>query len=112
MCQLTINIHSVANRNSPTVKTVFAMIVVVDRRERTFRVNCTSTGGRALNMPVTGPGASFLSSIQAVGDPQGIGNDMFSVSTNGRLDGDAYLCRASNGVSPDLNNNIELRGSY
>ena len=91
------------------------MIVVVDRRERTFRVNCTSTGGRALNMSVTGPDASFLSSIQAVGDPQGMGNDMFSVSTNviqGRLDGDAYLCRASNGVSPDLNKSIELRGSY
>ena len=89
------------------------MIVVVDRRERTFRVNCTSTGGRALNMSVTGPGASFLSSIQAVGDPQGMGNDMFSVSTNviqGRLDGDAYLCSASNGVSPDLNNSLELRG--
>ena len=45
-------------------------------------MGCTSTGGRALSMRVTGPDGfnSDLNNIQAVGDPQRIGGDDFSAS--------------------------------
>ena len=89
----------------------------MDRRKGTFQVKCISSGGRALNMSITGPEKHKhkLSSIEAVGDPQGMGNDMFSVSSINILsrgqDGHVYQCTASNGVSPDPANSTELRGS-
>ena len=79
-------------------------------------MKCISSGGRALNMSITGPEKHKhkLSSIEAVNDPQGIGNDMFSVSSINILsgqDGAVYQCTASNGVSPDPTNSTELKGS-
>ena len=48
-------------------------------------------------------------------DPQRIGDDEFSASTDvisGGRDGDIYQCTASNGVSSDPTNSVELRGGW
>ena len=69
----------------------------------TFRVRCTSTGGRVLNMSVTGPDfKSDLSNIQAVGTLMRMGNDSYTATTGsiiGGSSGQYYNCTASNGVS-------------
>ena len=99
---------------SPPVSSVTASIDVVSRRLGTFRVRCTSSGGRALNMSITGPGFSEdLDNIQAVGTPQRMGSDSFSgsiVIISGGSDGQVYECTASNGVSSDPTGSVELRG--
>ena len=87
-----------------SVKSVLASIVMVSEREGTFRVQCTSTGGRPLSMTVTGPlGKKYnlIASIQSVGDPQGMGDDEFTASTgvlSGAMNGDVFQCRVSSGV--------------
>ena len=96
---------------------MLATLVVVSRRKKTFRVQCTSAGGRALSMTVTGPDGfnSDLNNIQAVGDPQRTGDDEFSACTDvilGGRDGDIYQCIVSNGVSSDFTNSVELRGDH
>ena len=77
-------------------------------------MRCTSSGGRALSMSVTEPGFSEdLDNIQAVGTPQRMGSDSFSGSTDiipGGSDGQVYECTASNGVSSDPTDSVELRG--
>ena len=100
---------------SPPVSSVTASIDVVSGRERMFRVRCTSSGGRALSMSVTGPGgfSEDLDNIQAVGTPQGMGDDSFTDTTDvisGGSDGQSYECTASNGVSSDPTDRVELRG--
>ena len=97
------------------VSSVTASIDVVSGREGTFRVRCTSSGGRALSMSVTGPGgfSEDLDNIQAVGTPQRMGSDSFSDSTviiSGGSDGQVYECTASNGVSSNPTGSVELRG--
>ena len=72
--------------------------------EGLFKVNCTSTGGRVLNMSITGPHGvvSALSNIQAVGTQRWMGNDSYSIVTSTIADadnGDIYECMASNGIS-------------
>ena len=99
---------------SPPVSSVTASIDVVSGR-RAFRVRCTSSGGRALSMSVTGPGgfSEDLDNIQAVDTPQRMGSDSFSDSTDiitGGSDGQVYECTASNGLSPDPTGSVELRG--
>ena len=100
---------------SYSVNSTLATFVLVDRREKISRVQCNSTGGRALSMIVTGPDGfnSDLNNIQPVRDPHRIGDDEFSASTDvisGGRDGDIYQCIASNGVSSDSNSSMELRG--
>ena len=67
-------------------------------------------------MSVTGPGFSEdLDNIQAVGTPQRMGSDRFSDSTDiisGGGDGQVYECTASNGVSSDPTDSVELRADY
>ena len=81
--------------------------------EDIFRVNCTSTGGRVLNMSVTGPhGVVYpLSNIQPVGTQRWMGNDSYSAyaTLQGADDGDIYNCIASNGVS-SATDRIEIGG--
>ena len=98
------------------VSSVTASIDVASGR-RTFRVRCTSSGGKAVSMSVTGPGgfSEDLDNILAVGTPQRRGNDSFSDSTDiiklsGESDGQVYECTASNGVSSDPTASVELRG--
>ena len=103
---------------SPPVISVTASIDVVPGRPgrwRKFRVRCTSSGGRPLNMSVTGRRglSADLINIQAVGTPQRMGSDSFSDTTNsilGEHDRQLYECTASNGVSSDPTGSIELRG--
>ena len=86
---------------------------VVSRKYKTFRVTCTSTGGRVLNMFVTGPDFnSHLSNIKAVDTVMRMGNDMFSGTTQTLTAsyGEIYNCTASNGVSV-LTKSIELKGN-
>ena len=95
---------------------VTASIDVVSGRLGIFRVRCTSSGGRALSMSVTGPGgfSEDLDNIQAVGTPQRMGSDRFSDSTDilpGGSDGQLYECTASNGVSSDPTGSVELSGT-
>ena len=98
---------------SSPVSSVTASIVVESGR-RIFRVRCTSSGGRAVSMSVTGPSFSEdLDNIQAVGTPQRMGSDSFSDSTviiSGGSDGQVYECTASNGLPPDPTDTVELRG--
>ena len=89
-----------------------AVIEVVT--EDIFRVNCTSTGGRVLNMSVTGPhGVVYpLRNIQPVGTQiRWMGNDSYSACAilKGADDEDIYKCIASNGVS-SANDSIEIGG--
>ena len=78
-------------------------------------MRCTSSGGRALSMSVTGPDDfnSDLDNIQAVGTARRMGSDSFSDTTDvlsGGSDRDSYQCTASNGVSTDPTDSVELRG--
>ena len=70
---------------------------------KTFRVRCTSTGGRILNMSVTGPDFnSDLTNIQAVGTLKRMGNDSYTATTGTikkEISEELYDCTASNGVS-------------
>ena len=79
----------------------------------TEEIHCTSTGGRVLNMSITGPHGvvSALSNIQAVGTQKWMGNDSYSASGTvaGANDGDTYNCTASNGVS-SATDSVEIRG--
>ena len=99
---------------SPPVTSVSASIEVESGRDGTFRVQCTSSGGRALDMYVTGPGGPYSNlNIQAVGTPQRKGGDSFSAATSiisGGSNGDTYQCVALNGVSPPIANSVQLRG--
>ena len=85
-------------------------------REGAFRVQCSSTGGRPLSMTVTGPfGKSYnlTANIQTVGDPQGLGDDMFTASTSvlsETMNGDVYQCHATNGVPTTLKGCLDSVG--
>ena len=96
------------------VNSVDASINVISVSPRTFTVTCTSNGGRALDITVTGPsGMVTTGAISPVGTPGRIGNDRFSATTDtitGGSTGDIYQCTASNGVSTDVTGDIILRG--
>ena len=85
-----------------------AVIEVVT--EDQFRVNCTSTGGRVLNMSITGPHGVVYPPITAVGTQRWMGSDSYSAyaTLKGADDGDIY-CIASNGVS-SATDSIEIGG--
>ena len=90
--------------------------MVVSARSGLFKVNCTSTGGRALTMSVSGPSCfNFnLKKIKNINIINQMGNDNFSATSNaisGRSNGDIFQCIASNGVSSDPTNVVELKGN-
>ena len=92
---------------------------MVSGREGTFRVRCTSTGGRTLSMTVDGPGYSSEGpggqmTVEPVGVQLGEGNDTYTATTStisGGSDRDIYQCTASNGVASDPTSTVELRGT-
>ena len=92
-----------------------ATIEVISRETSSFRVRCTSTGGRVLNMSVTGPDFnSDLTNIQAVGTQTWIGNDSYTGTTGTLTKGGTkqlYSCTASNGVS-SVTGRTGLKGAY
>ena len=70
-----------------------------------FRVRCTSTGGRALDMILSGPdgySADISSRIQPDGSRRYLGSDMYTATTHvisdGR-DGDVYWCSVTSSNS-------------
>ena len=88
-----------------------ASIIVVSATDGEFRVQCTSTGGIALSMSVTGPDDSNLDNIQPVGTPQYIGNDIYTATTSditGGNDGDMYQCTVT-GLTSETDS-VVLRG--
>ena len=96
-----------------------ATIKVISGREGTFRVKCTSSGGKTFTMDVEGPGYSVEEQgqmrVEAVGKAQRMGSDTYSATTSvitGGCNGDTYQCTASNGVPPDQSQShtVELKG--
>ena len=92
-----------------------ASIVVVSAREGEFRVQCTSTGGRALSMSITGPdgySSDLTNNIQPMGTQSWIGNDSYTATTSdiitGGNDGDIYECTVT-GLTSNTDS-VELRG--
>ena len=92
--------HVVRNHSSHPVTAVTAVIEVVTGTS-TFRVRCTSTGGRALDMDVSGPNrysSDISSNIQPVGTRMYLGSDSYTATTEvisiGRH-GDVYQCNAT-----------------
>ena len=90
---------------------------MISEREGTFRVKCTSFGGKTFTMTVEGPQYSSEEQgqmmVEAVGEPQRMGNDTYSATTSvisGGCNGDIYQCTASNGVAPNQTHSVELKG--
>lgn len=98
-----------------TVKSVLASILVISARNGLFKVKCTTTGGRALTMSVVGPSCfnSNIKKIKEMNTIEQMGNDSFCGTTDtisGRSNGDIFQCIASNDVSSDPTNTVELKG--
>ena len=102
--------------SSPPVTEVTAAIEV-ETGTSTFRVRCSSTGGRALDMAVSGPNGynSVISSsdIQAVGTRMYLGADNYTASTeiiSSGSDGDMYQCSVTS-VGDPVTGTVTLRGN-
>ena len=97
------------------VSSVTTSIVVVSARGGEFRIQCGSTGGRALSMTVTGPGgynSDLTNNIRPVGTQNWIGDDDYRATTSdiitGGSDGDEYECTATGSTSNT--GSVQLRG--
>ena len=83
--------------------------IEVEAETSTFRVRCTSTGGRALNMTVSGPNgfnSDISTNIQAVGTRRYLGSDRYTAMTDvissGRI-GDVFQCNVTSATSTTAN---------
>ena len=92
-----------------------ASIVVVSAREGEFRVNCTSTGGIALSMTVTGPdgySSDLTNNIHPVGTLEYIGDDIYTATTSDIISEgnyrDMYECTVTGSTSDT--DSVVLRG--
>ena len=91
-----------------------ASIIVVSATDVTFRVQCTSTGGIALSMSVTGHdgySSDLTNNIQPMGTPVYIGDDIYTATTSditGGNDGDMYECTVT-GLTSETDS-VVLRG--
>ena len=92
-----------------SVLSLSATIQVLNGRNGTFKVFCTSSGGKPLSMSITGPSGveQDVMNVIEVGTAEGIGNDLFSgeIEYHGGREGDRYICDSSNVVS---NNSLSL----
>ena len=99
---------------SPPVTQVTAAIEVVIGTSA-FRVRCSSTGGRALDMAVSGPQYNFVissSDIEPVGTRMYMGADSYTGSTDvisSGSDGDMYQCSGTS-VGDPVTDTVTLRG--
>ena len=88
-----------------------ASIEVVPEAD-SFRVRCSSVGGRALDMTVSGPRgftADISSRIETVGNRRWLGSDQYTATTDlisGGEDGDEYECT----VAGYRTESVTLRG--
>ena len=91
-----------------------ASIIVVSATDGEFRVQCTSTGGIALSMSVTGPNIDNIdltNNIQPMGTLEYIGDDSYTATTSditGGNDGDMYECTVT-GLTSETGS-VVLRG--
>ena len=86
------------------VSSVSVFIEVVSRREGTFRVTCTATGGILSNSSLTGPGLRRSLELEAEGSIGRTGQNTYSVTSeilSERSNGDTYTCTAPNDTSFD-----------
>ena len=99
--------------SSPPVTEITAAIEVVSGTS-TFRVRCSSTGGRALDMAVSGPQYnSVISNIQPVGTRMYLGADSYTATTeiiSSGSDGDMYQCSVTS-VGDPVTDTVTLRGN-
>ena len=93
---------------------VTAVTAAIEVTTSTFRVRCASTGGRALNMAVSGPNgyeSDISSYIQPFGIPSFLRNDNYTAATDvistGR-EGDVYQCNITSVASKT--GNVTVRG--
>ena len=102
--------------SSPPVTEVTAAIEVVEAGTLTFRVNCTSTGGRALNMAVSGPdgyNSDISTKIQPDGIPLFLSNDRYTARTDvisSGMVGDVFQCNVTNFASST--SSVTLKGKH
>ena len=100
---LTIVKH-ILSHSFPPVTAVTAAIEV-EIGTSTFRVRCTSTGGRALDMNVLGPNgysSDISSNIEPVGTRNFKGNDYYTAITeviSSGKNGDVYQCNVASVAS-------------
>ena len=76
-------------------------IQVLSRRQGTFRVTCTATGGTVLTSSFSGPGGVNLV-LQPEGAVGRTGQNTYSVASgtiSGRSNGDTYQCTATDPLS-------------
>ena len=96
------------------IVTAVSVSIEVEAGTATFRVRCTSTGGRALDMTLSGPDgytADVSSRIQPDGDRRYLGSDVYTATTDfisGGRDGDVYQCNVTSSTS--LTGSTTLRG--
>ena len=87
-----------------SVLSLSATIQVLNGRNGTFKVICTSYGGKPLSMSITGPSVveQDVMNIIEVGTADGTGNDIFSaeIQHNGGSDGDRYTTVMHQMLSP------------
>ena len=106
-------IHTHTLSLSPAVSSVTATIEVLPE-EASFRVRCTSTGGRALDMTVSGPRgftADISSRIQPVGERRWLGGDQYTATTDPiprGEHGDEYECNVTS--SRSQTGRVSVRG--
>ena len=88
--------------------------IEVEAGTLTFRVRFNSTGGRALNMVVSGPNgynSDISANIQPVGTPQFLSNDRYTARTevisSGR-DGGVFQCNVTSVTSTTAD--VTVRG--
>ena len=104
---------TVIHTHSPSVSSVTATIEVLPE-EASFRVRCTSTGGRALDMTVSGPRgftADISSRIQPVGERRWLGGDQYTATTDPiprGEHGDEYECNVTS--SRSQTGSVSVRG--
>ena len=96
-------VRGVLSHSSPSVTGVTAAIEVVAGTS-TFRVRCTSTGGRALDMDVSGPNgysSDTSSNIESVNTRMYLGSDSYTATTEVISDGMAgeYQCNVTSVTS-------------
>ena len=101
--------------DSPSPVTEVTVAIEVEARTLTFRVRCTSTGGRALNMAVSGPNGYYdiTDDIEPMSIPQFLSNDRYTARTGvisrGTVE-DVFQCNVTSFASNT--GSVTLRGKH
>ena len=102
--------------DSPPPVTEVTAAIEVEAGTSTFRVRCTSTGGRALNMAVSGPNgynSDISTNIEPIDTPLFLSNDRYTARTDVMSSGtvgDEFQCNVTNFASNF--SSVTLRGKH